>query len=145
MIGRKYQYRAAFVAAVQQSFLSRRVKAAIIRVAELGVDGGVRKEFNDRLIEALSRREAMQKHSIRKFDEELDRFTAEYEAEKTRMDAEFRETLARAGSEEEKERLWAEYRRRIHALQARVVEDVRRQSTTVLHDVAVLVSEEEGQ
>ena len=109
------------------------------------VDENARKAFNERLIKELARIEVMQKRSSEKVDEEINRFTAEYEQEKTRIDGAFRKTLDAAGEDEKaKELLWSQYRATIGALQARLIAEMRRESTTVLHDVAVFAAAEQG-
>ena len=139
---------ASFVAAVDQSFLSSKDKEEFRRMAEAGVDEKAWAEFNDRLIERLVHAEAMQQQYLKTVDEEINKYTAEYEKEKTVIDKEFRKTLLAADAAADTgmtDRLWAEYREKIAALQAKLLDEMKNESTTILHDVAVFTAAEQSE
>jgi hypothetical protein len=68
-------------------------------------------------------------------DAEIDRFVAEYEAEKTVIDVAHRQALIEAHGERERAKLWRAYKKRICVLQDKVLADVEANSVSVLHDV----------
>lgn len=140
----------AFVAAVNSSFLSEKDKEEFRRSASEAseVDDKAWAEFNERLIEHLVHTEAMQQQYLKTVDEEINKFTSEYEKEKTVIDVEFRKTLLAVEVQADaglKEKLWIDYKVKIAALQSRLLDEMKNQSTTILHDVAVFTAaEQEG-
>ncbi|HTM68634.1 MAG TPA: hypothetical protein VL426_05015 [Candidatus Binatia bacterium] len=127
----------AFLDSVEHSFIDAEEKAALTAAAADGVTPRLWNEFNDKLIEAIVRRREAQMRYTRGLDGEIDRFTAAYEKEKGVLDLAHRAALDALEHDdaEGRARLWEEYYGKIRALQGRLVEEVRRTSTTVLHDV----------
>ncbi len=126
---------AAFLTAVEQSFLSREEKEALRQAAGRGIDQKLWSRFNDQLIAAIVRSQADQRRFSQALDSEIDRYTAEYEKEKSVLDRRFREELSRVADAASKKKKWGSYERQIRQLQSRFVKEVRDTSTTVLHDV----------
>jgi len=126
-----------FLDSVEHSFLEEEDKKAFFEAATAGVTPQLWNVFNDKLIEAIVKRRERQLRYTRGLDGEIDRFTAAYEKEKTVFDVEHRAALAALGHDdtEGRARLWEAYYAKIRSLQARLVDEVRRTSTTVLHDV----------
>jgi len=136
---------ANFLAAVEQSFLPERDKDLLRRAAAKGVSAELWNQLNDMLIAAVVASRSEATRQTRRLDAEIDRFTGEYEKEKTVLDLEFRTELEQA-DDSAKERMWAGYARRIRALQSRFLGQVKRTSTTILRDVVlatVPISQEE--
>jgi len=127
---------AAFVAAVEQSFLTVDAKRALLRAAAKGVSRELWNQFNDQLIASIVASQGDNRLYTERLDDEIDQFTGEYEKEKTVLDLSFRDQL-KAAQEAEKEKLWAGYENRIRSLQARLLERVKTTSTTILHDVVM--------
>jgi hypothetical protein len=130
-----------FLAAVDDSFLSEKVRKDLRAAAEFGgVTQRLWERFNDALIEEIVRRHDAHDKCREMLDAEIDRFTIEYEREKTALDYRLRDDLKRAdeaGDAAEKDRLWVEYRSKIADLQAHVRADVNRTSVTCLHEVVL--------
>ncbi|HTK05348.1 MAG TPA: hypothetical protein VL500_07205 [Candidatus Eisenbacteria bacterium] len=127
----------AFLDSVEHSFIDAEEKAALTAAAADGVTPRLWNEFNDKLVEAIVRKREAQLRYTRGLDGEIDRFTAAYEKEKSVLDLELRAALAAVDHEDTEGRagLWEAYYAKIRVLQAKLVEEVRRTSTTVLHDV----------
>jgi hypothetical protein len=126
-----------FLDSVEHSFLDDEDKKALIDEAASGVTPRLWNEFNDKLIEAIVKKRERQLRYTRGLDGEIDRFTTAYEKEKSVLDVAHRAALAELDHEdaEGRARLWEAYYGKIRGLQARLVDEVRRTSTTVLHDV----------
>lgn len=131
----------SFLDAVEHSFLTDEEKKAFADAAKAGITPQLWNDFNDRLIASIVHTQERQRRHSAELDREIDRFTADYEREKSVIDLEFRATLAKVPEDDaaERDRLWAEYGTRIRALQAKLLEEVRTTSTTVLHDVIMAV------
>lgn len=131
----------SFLDAVEHSFLTDDEKKAFADAAKAGVTPQLWSEFNDRLIASIVHTQERQRERSSALDGEIDKFTADYEREKTVIDREFRALLAAVpeGDAETTDRLWAEYGVRIRALQKKLLDEVRQTSTTVLHDVMLAV------
>lgn len=131
----------AFLDSLEHSFLSPEEKTALADAARSGVTPQLWNEFNDKLVAAIVRTHERQRRYTRGLDDEINRFTAAYEKEKSVIDNALRAELAAVpeGDEEAKAKLWEAYGVKIRALQARLLADVRRTSTTVLHDVILAV------
>jgi len=126
---------AAFLTAVDRSFLTEDEKTEMRRAAGRGVDQQLWNRFNDLLIASIVRTQGEQREYVQTLDSEIDRYTVEYEREKTVLDQRFRDELTRTADGPVKKRKWGDYERRIRELQARFVKKVRDTSTSVLHDV----------
>lgn len=135
-----------FLEAVKDSFLPDRDKETFLREAVAGMSQQLWDRFNDHLIqEIINRQEAHQIYS-RRLDEEIDRYTGEYEKEKTVIDREMRAQLEKAkaeGAAAEQDRLWNEYQARIQELQAKLRGEVRTTSTTVLQEAVMATVQSE--
>ncbi len=133
-------HKTAFIAAVRRSFLPPTEKRELIAAANVEKDyQALWTRFNDRLIDWLVKKQAQQDECNKKLDDEISRYTAEYEKEKTVLDRELKETLDKMGETNgaTRRRVWAQYQVRIRRLQSRLVGEVRTTSTTVLHDVVL--------
>jgi hypothetical protein len=128
---------AAFLTAVEQSFLREEEKEALRQDAGMGVTQELWSRFNDQLIAAIVRSQADQQRFVSGLDEEINRYTIEYEKEKTVLDRQFRDELRRAGEGQVQQQLWSAYKRKIGALQTRLLKEVKQTSTSVLHDVVL--------
>lgn len=128
-----------FLDTLEQSFLPEEEKRSLADSAKSGVTPEIWNAFNDRLIAAIVRTQERQRACDAGLDDEINRFTSVYEKEKSVIDYAHREALAKAADDAERERLWSEYGATIRRLQERLVADVRRSSTTVLHDVILAV------
>lgn len=135
-----------FLDSVEHSFIDAEAKAALTAAAADGVTPRLWNEFNDKLIEAIVRKREAQLRYTRGLDGEIDRFTMAYEKEKSVLDLELRSALAALGQDdaEGRARLWEAYYAKIRVLQAKLVEEVKRTSTTVLHEV-ILATVPDGQ
>lgn len=131
-----------FLDSLEQSFLPEEDKRFLAESAKSGVTPELWNAFNDRLIAAVVHTKERQRASGAGLDDEINKFTAAYEEEKTVIDYGFRDALAKAKDDAERERLWQEYGVTIRRLQERLVADVRKTSTTVLHDVILAVMPE---
>ncbi len=134
-------HKTAFIAAVRRSFLPSTDKRELIAAANAEKKDFqmLWDRFNDRLIDQLVKKQALQDQCNEKLDEEINRYTSEYEKEKTVIDRELRAMLERMGETNgaERQKVWAAYQSRIRRLQGRLVAEVRDTSATVLHDVVL--------
>jgi len=128
---------AAFLTAVEQSFLREEEKEALRQSAAMGVTQELWSRLNDQLIAAIVRSRGDQQRYTSGLDDEINRFTIEYEKEKTVLDRQFRDELLKAGRGPAQQKLWDGYKRKIGVLQSRLLKEVRRTSTTILHDVVM--------
>ncbi|MEY4744200.1 MAG: hypothetical protein RL272_145 [Candidatus Parcubacteria bacterium] len=128
-----------FLDAVEQSFLPEDEKAELAESAKAGVTSELWNTFNDRLIAAIVRTQEHQRASGAGLDDEINKFTAEYEKEKSVIDFALRTALAKAKDDAARSLLWEEYGVTIRELQAKLVAEVKSTSTTVLHDVILAV------
>ena len=128
-----------FIDAVDRSFLSAADKKALKAGAERGVDQALWSRFNDLLIAWLVKNQARQNETNAHLDEEINRYTGEYEKEKTKLDQEYRPALEEAirRGESSDSGTWAEYQQKIRSLQSRLVKDVKGTSATVLREVVM--------
>ncbi len=126
---------AAFLTAVEQSFLTREEKEELRQAAGRGIDRKLWNRFNDQLIAAIVRSQGDQRRFSQTLDSEIDRYTVEYEKEKSVLDRRFREELSQTADTAAKKKKWGTYERQIRQLQSRFVKEVRDTSTSVLHDV----------
>jgi hypothetical protein len=128
-----------FLDELDRSSLSEETKTRFrYHIASRGVDPALWSAFNDALIDQITRSEKARAESADRLDGEIDRFTAAYENEKSVIDAEFRDRLRAALSDEaETEILWREYAERVRRLQAKMLSEVEASSTSVLHDVVL--------
>lgn len=128
-----------FAAAVEASFLPRREKDELRREAEKGVTPELWRRLNDRLIDIIVEKQGTQKKYVQGLDAEIDRYTKAYEEEKSKLDRQLRARLKGLGEQhnEEREQLWSQYRERIARLQHRLLREVERTSSSVLHDVVL--------
>ena len=126
---------AAFLTAVDQSFLTEGEKAELRSAAAVGVDQELWNRFNDQLIASIVRSQADQRRFVQNLDSEIDRYTVEYEKEKSVLDRRFRDELSRVSDRSVKKKKWGVYERQIRELQSRFVKEVRATSTSILHDV----------
>lgn len=131
-----------FLDTLEQSFLPEEEKRSLAETAKTGVTPELWNAFNDRLIAAVVRTRERQRACGAGLDEEINRFTAAYEKDKSVLDYALRDALANAADEAARERLWLEYGAKIRRLQEKLVADVRSSSTTVLHDVILAVMPE---
>ncbi|KPJ86123.1 hypothetical protein AMJ57_00550 [Parcubacteria bacterium SG8_24] len=128
-----------FTDAVDRSFLPEEEKEAFRQaVSREGVSDRLWTRFNDRLIAAIVEIEGSQKKYTETLDAEINRYTKEYEKEKTVLDLRLRDDLSQADSVGQ-ERLWTAYRSRIRNLQSRLLTQVKKSSTSILHDVVLAV------
>ncbi len=131
----------AFLDPLEHSFLPGEEKRRLAEAAGGGVTAELWNEFNDRLIAEVVAMRERQRTFDAGLDDEINRYTAAYEREKSVIDRGFYDTL-RAVPEDDagtRERMWSEYGRRIGALQAQLLREVKATSTTVLHDVVLSV------
>lgn len=127
-----------FLAAVDDSFLQETDKNDLRQAASRGVSQSLWSRFNDRLIEALVMREKAQQQFSRQLDTEVIRYTASYEKEKAGIDRKMWDTMSKMSSADSaRAKMWEGYQKQIHALQAKLVGEVRRSSATLLHDVVL--------
>jgi len=126
---------AAFLTAVDQSFLTEEEKAELRAAAGDGVDQELWNRFNDQLIAAIVRSQSDQRRYVQNLDSEIDRYTVEYEKEKSALDRRFRAELSKISDGTVKKKKWGVYERQIQALQSRFVKEVKATSTSILHDV----------
>lgn len=137
--------RAAFAEAVAKSFLSPEDKRALFETAEKdGVSRALWNRFNDFLIAEIVEREAKQRDMTDVLDSEIDRFTKEYEKEKSVIDLKLRAELdGLDGSDmETRERLWEAYYEKIGRIQGRLLAKVEKTSKSLLRDVVSVMSYE---
>lgn len=131
-----------FMVVVEHSFLSEAEKGQLRNAARGGVSDELWRELNDRLVASIVARAKLQSDADGNIDREVQRFSAEYEAEKSRIDREMWDLLKTVPAEEEARRkeLWRDYERRIDELQTRLLQSVRSSSATVLKDVILQVA-----
>ena len=135
----------SFVAVLDRTFLSHADKDRMRRESMGSDEKSAWHLLNERLMTVMGKLRFVQVERERRFDAEMDKFIALYEAEKTAIDNAFRSALARTADETEKEEMWRNYRERIRALQERTTERVRAESSTALREAtldAVRVREE---
>lgn len=128
-----------FLESLERSFLPDEEKESLAESAKAGVTPELWNTFNDRLIAAIVRAQERQRLCGAGLDDEINKFTASYEKEKTVLDYALRDALENAADEDEKDRLWQDYGMKIRRIQEKLVADVRATSTTVLHDVILAV------
>lgn len=131
-----------FFDALDKSFLSVEEKQELRSLAEKGVTEETWNELNDRLIASLVSRGKQQRDVTEVLDREIQRFSAEYEQDKTKVDRQMWDALAKLKEDdiEGRRKLWADYERDIDKLQKDLLASVRSTSTTVLHDVILQVA-----
>jgi hypothetical protein len=138
--------RANFRKAVEKSFLPPEDKQALMKMAkEDGVNRALWNRFNDYLIAEIVEREAKQRDITKNLDSEIDRFTKEYEKEKTVIDLKLRADLQKLDESdlEIREKLWEDYYEKIGRIQDRLLEKVDKTSKSVLHEVVSVMAYED--
>ena len=107
--------------------------------ARHGVDQALWSRFNDLLVAWLVENQAKQDRTSVRLDVEIDRYTREYEHEKTKIDQEYRPALEDAirRGESADSGTWAEYREKIRLLQTQLIAEVKATSATVLREVVL--------
>jgi len=124
-----------FLDVLEHSPLDDSEKAELKDSAEAnGVSQELWARFNDRMISSLVRNRGRYSRWRSRLDSEVARYTAEYESEKSVIDRKMMDDLAAVESEEDKERLWQEYGKRIGVLQKKLLAEVRDTSQTILKD-----------
>lgn len=137
--------RAVFTEAVAKSFLPPEDKQALFGTAEKdGVSRALWNRFNDFLIAEIVEREAKQRDLTDGLDSEIDRFTKEYEKEKSVIDLKLRAELEGLDESdiETRERLWGVYYEKIGRIQGRLLAKVEKTSKSLLRDVVSVMSYE---
>ena len=130
-----------FIKVVERSHLPAETKRELLAAAKAGVTSELWTRLNDLLIDDLTHRQEVKRQSSRQLDQEIDRFTTEYEQEKTSLDRKMMEQLRQIGDDEkQRQRLWKDYRKQIAKIQRQVVGEVKRTSATVLRSVVLAVS-----
>ncbi len=138
--------RANFAKAVDKSFLPPEDKRALLKMAEEdGVNRALWNRFNDYLIAEIVEREARQRDITKNLDSEIDRFTKEYEKEKTVIDLKLRADLEDidAADTETRERVWDDYYEKIGRVQDRLLAKVQKTSKSVLQEVVSVMAYED--
>ena len=128
-----------FVATVNRSFLSDKDKARFIDAAKAGVSQDLWDQVNDRLIATIVSIQGQQKQYTKNLDEEIDRYTKEYESVKTSLDLQLRKDLQAVKAEDTagREEIWTAYRKKIRDLQSRLLREVKNTSSSILKDVVL--------
>ncbi|MEA3249837.1 MAG: hypothetical protein U9Q03_05825 [Patescibacteria group bacterium] len=138
--------RANFRKAVDRSFLSAEDKQALMKMAQKdGVNRALWNRFNDYLIAEIVEREAKQRDVTKNLDSEIDKFTKEYEKEKTVIDLKLRADLQELGDTdlETREKLWGAYYEKIGRIQDRLLEKVDKTSKSLLWEVVAVMAYED--
>lgn len=123
-----------FLRLVEDSYLAAEEKDGLKLLAEGGVTPELWRKLDDLLVAGLEERRAAYREFRGRLDKEIARYTADYEREKKILDTRMREDLARLGEgdDAERDRLWNEYYDAVHALQERLLDEMRKTSKTVL-------------
>lgn len=130
-----------FIKVVERSHLPAETKREFYAAAKNGISSELWSRLNDLLIDDLTHRQEARRQSSRQLDQEIDRYTAEYEREKTALDRQMMDQLREVGNDEKRrQQLWKNYRKQIAKIQREVVGDVKRTSATVLRQVVLTVA-----
>ena len=123
-----------FLRLVEDSYLTAEEKDGLKLLAEGGVTPELWRKLDDLLVAGLEERRGAYREFRGRLDAEITRYTADYEREKKVLDGRMREDLARLGENDdaERDRLWNEYYDAVHALQERLLDEMKKTSKTVL-------------
>lgn len=133
--------REIFNQVVERSDLTAEHKQELMSLADAGLTQAVWTRLNDRLIDDLTDRNSAHQQAVEKLDAEVARYTADYEQEKSVLDRQMYDELKTCQDDESKrQKLWADYRQKITALQKRAVTEVKKTSGTMLQQVVMTVT-----
>jgi hypothetical protein len=133
--------REIFNQVVDRSDLTAEHKQELKSLADAGLTQAVWTRLNDLLIDDLTARNEARQQATDQLDAEVARYTADYEQEKSVLDREMYEELKTCQADEAKRnRLWADYRKKIEALQRHAVTEVKKTSGTILQQVVMAVA-----
>jgi len=123
-----------FLRLVEDSYLAAEEKDGLKLLAEGGVTPELWRKLDDLLVAGLEERRGAYREFRGRLDAEIARYTADYEREKKVLDGRMREDLSRLGEgdDAERDRLWDDYYAAVHALQGRLLDEMRKTSKTVL-------------
>jgi t-SNARE complex subunit (syntaxin) len=128
-----------FMRLVNESYLEDSEKDSLLAAAKDGVNQELWKRLGDLLMAALETRRANYRDFRSQLDTEVAKYTAVYEKEKRVLDERMRQRLQELdeNDSEARDRLWDEYYSDIHALQGRLLDEVRKTSKTVLRSTVL--------
>lgn len=132
---------AQFLAMVERAPLTQEEKEEMSRAAENGVDKTLWRRLDDMIVASLEMRKVVLREYREALDAETKRVTEEHESQVAVLDAKLRSDIESAGEDgAECDRIWAGYYAAVHALQGKLLDDLRESAAALKRQAVTRVS-----